>query len=215
MDRSALRTQLRNLEQEAQSALARDASFFEALLALKWEVDNDARVRAAMRALRDRGLSVYSAFVPQVRVWLHAGETVLALHSDSTRANLREDQGQDRLDQFSSDSRTQELRDTASTVIAASRYRRQLKRIVNEAVQASDAFERLAAGVERSGYELQICLDLSTYAQVREKKLTAAADHASRTETYPPMPENAVETSRLPLSRLDVDFLKELRIRPD
>jgi hypothetical protein len=215
MDRSALRSQLRDLEHEAQSALAGDACFFEALQALKWEVDNDARVRDAMRALRDRGLSVYSAFVPRVRVWLHAGETVLALHSDSTRANLREDQGQDRLDQVSSDSLTQELRDTASSVLAASLYRRQLKRIVNEALQASEAFERLAAGVERSGYELQICLDLSTYAQVREKKLTAAPDHVSRTETHPPMLANAVETSRLPLSRLDVDFLKELRIRPD
>src|ERR1700757_2165400 len=52
MDRNTLRWLLQKMEKEAQAALARDGSFLEALQALKWEVDNDFRVRAEMRPLR-------------------------------------------------------------------------------------------------------------------------------------------------------------------
>jgi hypothetical protein len=218
MDRNTLRWLLQKMEKEAQAALARDGSFLEALQALKWEVDKDFRVRAAMRPLRDRGLSVFTSFVPRIRIRLHAGETVLTLHRNSETSNPADAEDFRSVSQMVSDPLTQELRDAASAVVAESSYCRQLDRIVNEAMQSHGAFEQLAAAVERAGYELQICLDLSTYAQVREQTSTAtqsAGYHGSRPETKQTRPPNSEQASRLHLSSLDVQFLKAMRISPD
>jgi hypothetical protein len=218
MDRNTLRWLLQKMEKEAQTALAKDGSFLEALQALKWEVDRDARVRDAARALRDRGLSAYSSFVPRIRIRLHAGETVLALPKDSASSVSPDTEDLDRSTQIGNEALAQELRDAAGAVVAASLYCRSLEAIVNEAVQANAAFERIAKAVELAGYEVQICLDLSTYAQVREQSSTTAlfpGYRVSRAGTRQPKPLNSEEHAHLPLSGRDMQFLKELRIRPE
>lgn len=211
MDRNTLRWLLQKMEKEAQSALARDGSFLEALQALKWEVDKDFRVRAVMRELQDRGLSVFTSFAPRIRIRLHAGETVLALRNDGAKLNAPDTEDVDRSSQTANEPLTQDLRDAAGAVIAASPYCRHLDAIVNEAVQANGAFERIASTIERAGYELQICLDLSTYAKVREQSSTgiqSPGHHVSRAE------KKQSRASLMPLSAVDVQFLKELGISP-
>lgn len=217
-DRSTLRLLLRNMEREAQAALAHDASFFEALQALKWEVDSDARVKAAMRGLRDRGLSVFSSFAPRIRILLRAGETLLALPKCEATSHGHDGEDFDHVGQILSATLTQELRDAARAVIAASPYCRELDGIINEAVHANASFERIAAAVERAGYELQICLDLSTYAQVRRRSATPVQvqEHPASPARVPEMgPRSWGESFDLRLSSRDVRFLKQLRINPD
>ena len=218
MDRNTLRWLLQKMEKEAQSTLARDGSFLEALHALKWEVDRDARVRAAMGALRDRGLSVFTSFVPRIRIRLHAGETMLALRQDSAKSNAPDAEDLDSFREKKNEPLTEELRDAASAVIASSPYCRHLDAIVNEAVQANGAFERIATSIERAGYELQICLDLSTYAQVREQVSNSAQlprHRVSRSEARQTESRHGNEPLRLSLSSQDVEFLKGMRISPD
>lgn len=234
MDRNTLLWLLGKMNKEAQAALSKDGSFLEALQALKWEVDRDARVRAATRALRDRGLSVYRSFVPRVRIRLYFGEMLLDLQRDSAESNSAEAPRPEQIAQPASDPLVQELRDAASSVITASPYCGHLDHIVNEAVQGSRAFEQLAALVERAGFELQICLDLSTYAELHEPGAkghgtsSTAANHprhrlspakaqpaAIPFKTLPSKPLNHARSSRLPLSALDLKFLKQLQISPD
>jgi len=215
MDGITLRWLLQKMEKEAQSALARDGSFLEAFQALKWEVDRDARVRSAASALRNRGLSVFTSFVPRIRIRLHAGDTVLALLKDGARSSRLHNEDLDPVGPMTTEPLTQELHDAASAVVADSRYCWQLDGIVNEAVQGNGVFERLAAAVERAGYELQICLDLSTYAHVREQCSIGAqtlGDHVPETEKQQ---ASQMNSGVLTLSDLDVQFLKGMRISPD
>jgi hypothetical protein len=217
MNRDTLLRLLQKMEKEAQLALANDGSFLEALQALKWEIDSNTRVRAAMRALRDSGLSVFTSFAPRIRIRFHSGERVLALQRDAAEWNSLDAEDFHGVSRTESEPLSHEVRDAASAVIAASGYCRLLDEIVNEAVQANSVFERIAASIERAGYELQICLDLSTYAQVRPKNSTVAQTRgyrSSRAESEwrpSPTPE---ENFPLRLSGHDVQFLKDLRIRP-
>src|ERR1700757_444786 len=167
MDRNTLRWLLQKMEKEAQNALSRDGSLLEALQALKWEIGADSRVRSVILALRARGLSVHDSFLPRVRIRLFAGEKALDLPRHGSLSNCADDQPFKHAAHSDYEPLTQELRNAASAVVATSRYCHQLNLIVNEVLQTSRAFEQLAAVVERAGYELQVCLDLSAYAEVR------------------------------------------------
>ncbi len=209
MDETKLRSLLQNLEQEAQSALVEDASFLEVLQALKWEIDRDARVRAARRKLQGYGLSVFASFLPRIRIGARAGETVLAASGPAPAPRGSSAGALDGLAEEAVDETlTQELRDAASAVIANSSYCRELDGIVNQAVHARANFERIASLIERAGYDLQICLDLSTYAQVR---------HGRRPK--PQVSDRETASSEIvfqrQLSHHDQDFLRQLRIATD
>ena len=217
MDRNKLRILLRKLEQTAQSALARDASFLEALQGLKWEIDRDSRVRAAMQALQNRGLIVFSSFAPRIRIRVHSGENVLSLREDVRTSDRPATEDFECANQVGSEPITQGVRDAASAVVGGSLYCRQLNRIVNEALQANVGFERMAASLERAGYELRICLDLSTYARVREQtsQRTQSIDHGAPTNKRQECKlVTSEKRSPLPLSDQDKEFLKKLRIKP-
>jgi hypothetical protein len=221
MERSKTDILLRNLERDAQRALAEDASFLEALQSLKWEVDSDTRVKAATQALRGRGLVVYSSFAPRIRIGLHAGEDVLALPKDSPASNPSDVEDLGYVSQIVSEAVTQELRDAATAVVSASPYCRQLDRIVSEALHASCRFERIAAALECAGYELHICLDLSAYARVYERRSDGARSpeyKPSRTGRQPRRSRSNSMSSgnrwQLPLSSEDIEFLRRLRITP-
>ena len=217
MDENKLRALLRNLEQAAQSALANDASFLEALQGLKWEVDRDAHVRAAIQALRNRGLIVFSSFAPRIRVRLRSGEEVMALLDDIRTSDRPGAEDVEYANQVGSEPLSQGVRDAASAVVGASLYCRELNRIVNEALHASAGFEKMAGPLERAGFELHICLDLSTYACVRPQTRQGAQPidrGASATKRQQRKSQSAGKRSQLPLSGQDIEFLKSLRIRP-
>ena len=216
MERNKVLALLQNLERIAEKTLAKDASFLEALHTLKSEVDSDSRVRAAKHALRNRGLIVFSSFVPRIRIRLNAGENVLP--SDAVRAAGRSDTEQIQYrGQTGSDPVTQGVRDAASAVVGSSAHCRELNQIVNEALQANAGFERTAGPLERAGYQLDICIDLSTYARVYEgasqrppsMNLRASTDRQQQSEALTPG-----KRWHLPLSGQDMEFLKRLRISP-
>ena len=220
METSKLVIQLRNLEREAQSALSDDVSFLEALQALKWEVDTDPRVKAATQALRDRGLTVCSSFAPRIRIGLHAGEDIFTLPKDSLSSNPSDAEDLGYVRQIVNEAVTQELRDAATAVVGASPYCRQLDRIVCEALHAAAGFERIAAALERAGYELHICLDLSAYARVYERRSdeTPSPDKPARNERqrsrFRSSTQGARDRWQLPLSGQDIEFLRRLKITP-
>lgn len=206
-----------SLEREARSALARDASFLEVLQCLKWQIDNDAHVKAAVRALQDRGLSVFTSFAPRIRIRLAAGETILALPGSGAASNAPNPADQVSVNRLACEPLVQKVRDAASAVVAASPHCRQLHGIVSEAVQANSRFERIAVAVERAGYRVQICLDLSAYAQVREPGRTPEGLHDFRISPLQESnsrPPDSRKGCHLPLSSRDLQFLKELRIQP-
>jgi len=221
MERRKLDILLRNLEGKAQRALSEDVSFLEALQGLKWEVDNDARVKAATQALRDRGLIPCSSLAPRIRIGLHAGEDVFTLPKDSPPSSSSDAEDLGYVRQIASEAVTQELRDAATAVLDASPYCRQLERIVSKALHAKASFERIAAALERAGYQLHICLDLSAYARVHER----TSEGTLSPENKPPRNERQRSRSRsnslssrerwqLPLSGQDIEFLRRLRITP-
>lgn len=200
MDRDTLRSLLAKMEQEAETVLAANAAFFEALQALKWEIDSDPRVQSVIRKLRATGVSMFISFVPRIRIRARAGKLVLALSRQTAESNHYTGSQDEEL--------THVLRDVAIAVIARSRYCRELNAIVNEAVQASESFERDASEAEAAGYELLICLDLSTYTQIRHR--TAPRFQVEEGERV-----SGDAAFQLQLSRSDIQLLKELRIKID
>ena len=218
MDGNTLRWLLQRMDEDAQRALSRDGSFLEALQALKWEVDRDPRVQAAKLAMRNRGLSMRDSFVPRIRIRLCAGEITLDPPKEGSGFNGADAQDRERVNQTTWEPLTQELRNAASAVVSGSRYCCQLDDIVNEALRASNTFEQLAAVVESSGYELQICLDLSTYGEVREPGSTIAQfARSGLSEAKAPGSKRfcSESSSLLTLSSPDLQFLKQLRISLD
>ena len=159
IDRRIMRSLLEKMEQAAEETLREDSSFYQAVQALKWEIDNDPQVRATVGELQAAGRSVYSSFVPHIKVRVRTEEGVFALPRP---AHIAVTTGVEQVGRL-----TQELRNAASSVIRKSRYYHQLDTIVNEAVGASDRFEGIASEVESAGYEVLICLDLSAYVEVR------------------------------------------------
>ena len=102
------------------------------------------------------------------------------------------------------------------------RYRGQtlsyhLNTIVNEAVQAHGPFDRLAAAIKRSGYEVQISLNFVPYARAHKPGSTPTSTmrRGSPAEMKQLTPEHGYEPSRLSLSVPDVQFLKDLGIALD
>jgi hypothetical protein len=140
---------------------------------------------------------------------------VLALPNDGARLSRPHAEYPDPVSPITTEPITQELRDAASAVVADSPYCRQLDGIVNEAVQANGVFERLAAAVERAGYELHICLDLSTFAQVREQTSRGAQIPGHQVPQTEKQQSHRMNSELLFLSELDVQFLKEMHISPD
>lgn len=194
IDDTTMRSMLEKMESAAEEALRGDPAFYSALQSLKAEIDRDPRVQSAVSRLRATGTKVFSSLVPHIKIRVRTSTGVVALP--------------DR-DQNSSNSvpplahLTQELRSAASSVIMRGRYRDQLDHIMNHAVGSSDRFEGIAAAVEGAGHEIVICLDLSTYAQVRESSALVR-----RTRT----PSSAEPLSHL-LSNQDLKFLKALKIK--
>jgi hypothetical protein len=200
IDKNTMRSLLERMERAAEETLQRDSAFYKALRALKREIDNDPRVQSTVRELQTAGRSVFSSFVPHIKIRIRTQEGVFELPKPAPIPVAPAAERVGRL--------TQELRNAASAVIKRSRYYRELGTIVNQAVGASDRFEGIASEVESAGYEVLICLDLSAYAQAKE---TAPPHGQLRGETAEPRKAPVP----LQLSSSDRKFLKDLKITID
>lgn len=207
IDRTTMRSLLESMERVAEETLQQDSAFYEAVRALRQEIDNDPQVQATVGELRAAGRNVFSSFVPHIKIRVRTEEGVFALPK---RPQISMTSAAEQVSRL-----TQELRSAASAVIKKSRYYRELDAIVNEAVGASDRFEGIAAEVENAGYEVLICLDLSAYVEVqsmaapprevREKKPREAKQPLMAGEGAFP----------IHLSGHDRKFLKDLGIKTD
>ena len=211
IDRTTMRSLLESMERVAEETLQQDSAFYEAVRALKGEIDNDPRVQATVGELRAAGRSVFSSFVPHIKIRVRTQEGIFALPKRPPIAMSPVAEPVSRL--------TQELRSAASAVIKNSRYYRELDAIVNEAVGANNRFEGIAAEIENAGHEVLICLDLSAYVEVQ----APAAPHREIREVKsrdlkprPAKPQIPVETAfPTQLSNHDRKFLKGLGIKTD
>jgi hypothetical protein len=154
IDKKTMRSLLENMELAAQETLQQDSAFYKAVRALKREIDNDPVVQSTVSELQAAGRSVFSSFVPHIKIRVRTEDGVFALPRPGNIPVAPAVEQVSRL--------TQELRNAASAVIKRSRYYRELGIIVNEAVGASDRFEGIASEVESAGYEVLICLDLGS-----------------------------------------------------
>ena len=201
IDNAQMRLLLENMERKAEEVLQRDAAFFEALYALKSEIEKDPPVRSAMQVLETTGHRAFTSFVPRVSIRIRKGDDVLALprRVESSLASPNE------LAREVSD----ELRSAANAVIERSGYRQELNAIINEAIGSSQRFEKMASEIDRAGYEIIICIDFSPYTRV----------HAADTATLPGEPAHLSKTVDTvpypPLSQSDLRFLRALKIRAD
>jgi hypothetical protein len=200
IDEKTMWSLLENMEQAAEESLQQDPAFYEALQALKREIDKDPRVQSTVSELRAAGRKVFSSFVPHIKIRVRTEKGVFAL----PRPVQNPEAGVEEVGRL-----TQNLRNAASAVIKKSRYYRELDAIVNEAIGANDRFEGIASKVESAGYEVLVCLDLSAYAQVQGSVPLA----------LPAPKENAPLLAQQPvpivLSSTDRKFLKALRISVD
>jgi hypothetical protein len=201
INRKIMRSLLEEMEGAAEETLQQDSAFYEALQALKWEIDSDPQVQSAVSMLQAAGRSVFSSFVPHIKIRVRTEEGVFALPKPVHIPVVPAVEPVARL--------TQELRNAARAVIKRSRYNHELDTIVNQAVGASDRFEGIASRVESIGYEVLICLDFSAYAQVKgsapsDRRALEAKPHIPREETVP-----------IQISGSDRKFLKSLNIRID
>ncbi|MGC2744404.1 MAG: hypothetical protein WA672_14615 [Candidatus Angelobacter sp.] len=195
-----MRSLLKSMESVAMATLQQDSAFYEALHALKWEIDNDPGVQSAVQNLRAAGHNVFSSFVPQIKVRVRTEDGIFALTRQSEPGSLAED---------SVGELTQELKNAASAVIVKSHHCEELNHIVNEAVAASQSFETMASEIENAGYEVLLSLDLSAYAQVRQSSAPVGMLPPPR------RPNRAAAPPIMELSAHDHDFLKALKIRAD
>jgi hypothetical protein len=211
IDRKTMRSLLENMERAAEETLQQDSSFYEALHALKTEIDNDAQVQATVSELRAAGGRVFNSFAPHIKIRVRTEEGIFALPRPAQEAVAAS--------QASGDSHevgrlTRELRNAASAVIRRSRNYRELDAIVNEAVGASDRFEAIASEIETQGHEILICLDLSAYALVSYAESEGTAMPSRQTSGM-----NAEiagdEPFMIQLSRSDRKFLAGLKISVD
>lgn len=159
IDRKTMRSLLEGMERAAEETLLKDSAFYEAVQALKTEIDNDPVVQSMVRELRVAGRSVFNSFVPRIKIRVRTEEGIFTLPRPDRIRRVPDVQQIGCL--------TQELRNAARAAIRKSRYYNQLDEIVNEAIESCARFEGIAAWVESAGYEVLICLDLSAYAQVR------------------------------------------------
>ena len=206
MNKKVMRSLLENMEREAEESLQRDSAFSEVLQVLKWEINNDPRVQAAIRDLEARGRRVFSSVVPRIRIRIRGEEGVLLLPG---RTDVPSSAAVEQIGRL-----TEELRSAASAVIMKSRYREELELIVNRAVGASDRFEGIASEIENAGYEVLICLDLSAYAQVQQSSPRVSRARVEEAMVRPRRPSHE-EGLNLKFSEHDLRFLKALRIKAD
>lgn len=200
IDKRTMRSLLKSMESAAISTLQQDSAFYEALHALKWEIDNDPGVQSAIQNLRAAGQSVFSSFVPLLKVRVRTEEGIFALTPQAETSTLApEPVG----------ALTQELKNAASAVIVKSHHCEELNRIVNEAVAANYTFEKMACEIENAGYEVLLSLDLSAYAQVRQASVPVGMLPPAR------QPEYAKAPPSIKFSAHDHDFLKALKIKAD
>jgi hypothetical protein len=197
MDRRTMRSLLENMERAAEQILQQDAAFYEVLEALKWEIDRDPRVQAAIRDLRAGGRSVTSSFVPQIRIRIKTEEGTFSLPRQEAFPDADAEQ---------TAGLTEELRNAAKAAMTNSRSRHELDAIVHEAVTANDSFERIVSAVESAGHQLLICVDLTTYAQVREQAMPLLESGDGDTE----IDQGTVNSA---LSGQDLKFLKSVGIK--
>jgi len=200
LDKRTMRSLLKSMESVAMSTLQQDSAFYEALHALKWEIDNDPGVQSAVQSLRAAGQSVFSSFVPQIKVRVRTEEGIFTLTRQAESSSLEPEP-------FGA--LTRELKNAASAVIVKSRHCEELNHIVNEAVAANHNFEKMACEIENAGYEVPLSLDLSAYAQVRQS--------SAPVRMLPPArrPDHSKAAPIMELSAHDHDFLKALKIKAD
>lgn len=201
INKTEMRSHLEIMERAASEVLQQDAAFFEALQALKSEIERDPRVKSAVSGLQDAGRRVFTSFVPYIKVRVRTKEGVFAL------PRRTESPANPSLDAVSG--LTRELKNAASAVISSSRIRQQLDSIVNEAISNSATFEGIASQIESHGHEVLIYLDLSTYAQVHESTNPGPrSEQTNRRHAGEQAPHTA-------LSAYDLKFMKSLKIKPD
>jgi hypothetical protein len=201
MDQYSMQGLLKEMENAAELILQQDAAFFEALQALKWEIDADPRVKSAVRDLRAAGQRVFSSFVPHIKVRIRPQRIP---HESAKPAGTAAPSAADPIAR-----QVQELKNAASAVIMASRYCQELERIINEAVTTSESFEDMASRVERAGHEVVISLDLSAYVQVQASSADANRSHRAAHQS------SSSEPADIKLSSYDLSFLKALKIKTD
>lgn len=206
-----MRSLLEKMERAAEETLQQDSAFYDAVRALKHEIDNDPQVQASVTELRAAGRTVFSSFVPHIKIRVRTGEGVFALPK---RAPIAVSSGVEQVGRL-----TQELRSAASAVIKKSRYYRELDAIVNEAVGSSDRFEGIAAEIENAGHEVLICLDLSAYVEVQGtaapvREVRQSKSHETRPREARPHKLHGASFS-IQLSGHDREFLKGLGIKAD
>lgn len=201
VDKRAMRELLKEMERAVEEILQHDSAFFEALQALKWEIDSDSRVQSAVRSLQAGGQKVFSSFVPRIKVRIRTEECIFALPRRLEIPNVPAAEPIATL--------TRELKDAVSAVIMRSGHCQELGRIVNEAVAANGNFEKLASQIETAGHEVLISLDLSAYDQVRQSSAPV------RRFERAPRQESSQEPANAGLSVSDLDFLKALGIKAD
>ena len=190
------------MERAAEDVLQHDSAFFESLHALKDEIERAPRVQTALHRLQRFGNCIFTSFVPRIYVRVRSENGTLGLAPSLTYPS----QSMASDPQFQN--LTEELRTAAAEVINSSNYRAELNVVVNEAISASDVFERTASRIEHEGYEVIICLDFSTYTQVRGNESSIPRPRRSglaRTECC----------TTLSLSASDLRFLTTLGIRTD
>lgn len=194
IDDRTMRTMLARMESAAQDALRHDRAFHEALLSLKSEIDHDPRVQSTVDELRAAGNRVFSSLVPHIRIRIRTAQGMISLPDrDETAAISAEPVAQ----------LTRELRSAACAVMTRDDYREALDHIMNDAVGASGSFEGIASEIQRAGYQVMICLDLSSYAQVQDSSKPKRKTGTSHSSSEP--------LSHL-LSEEDLTFLKALKI---
>jgi hypothetical protein len=199
VDRKTMQSRLENMERAAEEILQQDSAFYEVLLALKSEIDDDPEVQAKVGELKAAGRSVFNSFVPHVKIRVRTEEGIFALPKPAPVASAA----------TSDEARLiQQLKDAASAVIRNSKCYRELDVLVNEVIGASSRFEGIASQIEREGHDVLICLDLSTYAQVQATALLPKETRQMNLLTS--RQEPAVK-----FSHSDRAFLAGLKIRID
>lgn len=200
VDRKTMQSRLEHMEQAAEEVLRQDSAFYEVLLALKSEIDDDPEVQAIVGELKATGRSVFNSFVPRVKVRVRTQEGIFALPKPAQVASV---------DAAEEGRLIQQLKDAASAVIKKSKCYRELDALVNEVIGASDCFEGIASQVEREGHDVLICLDLSTYAQVQATALAAEQGWLMNPRA------SREEPALIQFSRSDRAFLAGLKIKID
>lgn len=197
LDEKAIRLKIENMERAAEEALLQNAAFFEALHMLKLEIERDPQVQCAVNKLQIPASTVSSSFVPHVQILIKTskGEIALPRRREGPRAAGQATQ------------LTLELRQAASSAIRRNPYREELESIVNEALETSCPFERMASEIESAGHEVVICLDLAACAQFAEP-----SEVSSRLTEANSITDYADPLRRL-LSDRDLDFLNSLKIK--